>query len=358
MTNKNSICLAAITGNEEDNIIRFLETFSKAVDFIVLMQAVGSQKPDRTLELAERWAINQGVSLSTHTYFNKETLSNEDFPHVDNFGHARQEAWDIAEETGAKYLMWADLDDVLEAGAADALREAAESESHDVFVCPYHVRPNGEQVVQRERLIRNDGCSKWKHAIHEQLKFSRDVSYRILKDAIFLHQPRENKTGSHERNMRILGKSVESAGRDFFYMQQEFVGRDKAKHLMYATAALACPDLDAVEKYETYLNLAQEENGPKAKEWAALAFATQPDRREALALLASYALIDKDPYTAFHFAKMMMLLPKPARSYWNLVEPWYSWRGLLLYAESLRGIGKIEQADKAEADAKTLMPKS
>lgn len=356
MTKRNNICLAAITGNEEQNIVRFLESFSKAADSVILVQAIGNVEPDNTREIAVDWAVKNGMDLEFHTYFNKETLTEDNFPHVDNFGHARQEAWDLAAETGAKYLMWADLDDVLADGAAEALQEAAESEAFDVFVCPYHVRPNGEQVVMRERLVRNDGISKWRYPVHEQLKFSRDVSYRILKDAIFLHTPHEKKSGSHERNMRILTKATETAGRDFFYMQQEFVGRDPEKHRTYAMAALACPGLDAVEKYEVYLNLAQSENGPKAKEWAALAYATQPDRREALALLAEYAAIDQDWYTCYHFAKMMMLLPRPARSYWNLVEPWYGWRGLQTYAKALRGIGRKEEADKADADALALMP--
>jgi glycosyltransferase involved in cell wall biosynthesis len=334
------ITLACIVGNEEAVIERFIRSFAPAVDRIVLVQALGDQLGDETTLIAESVAHELGVPILTDYYDNENKM-----PHVDHFGNARNVAWDIAlMQDEEQYILWADADDVLADGGAEAIREAAESASHDVFIMPYHVRGD-KQIVMRERLVKASIGSSWQYPIHEQLTFPNDVTYKIVRDAIFLHEPLVTKSGGHERNVAILKNEVKDTWRNFFYLQQEyFQTGNKREFVRYATAALACPGLEKIERYEILLNLAQTP-GQDSRKLAAEAFAIMPDRREALALLCSYALIDKDHDTALTLSRKLMETDKPSCSYWSQNNEWYGWKGAELYRQCLRLTGDTDEAD-------------
>ena len=143
------ITLAAIVGNEEAVIERFIRSFAPAVDRIILVQSVGDQIGDETPLIAESVAHGLGIPILTDFYDNETK-----FPHVDHFGNARNVAWDIAlAQDEDQFILWADADDILADGAAEAIRTAAESASHDVFLMPYHVRGD-KQIVMRERMVK------------------------------------------------------------------------------------------------------------------------------------------------------------------------------------------------------------
>lgn len=332
------ITLACIVGNEEAVIERFIRSFAPAVDYFVFVRAIGKQTPDETINIAQRVCDELGKGC-IRAFYNEG-----DFLHVDHFGNARQEAWQIASQMRAEYILWADADDTLAPGAAAAILSAAESASHDVFIMPYHVRGD-KQVVMRERMVKASAGSYWQYAIHEQLTFPQDVTYRIVKDAVFLHEPLATKTGGHERNVAILKNEVKDAWRYFFYLQQEyFQTGDEKQFLRYAAAALACPGMEKIERYEILLNLAQTP-GQASRQLAAEAFAIMPDRRESLALLCSYSLIDQDHPTALTLARKMMETDKPTSSYWSQNNEWYGWKGAELYRQCLRLNGEADGAD-------------
>jgi hypothetical protein len=337
------ITLACIVGNEEAVIERFIRSFAPAVDEIVMVQASGHAKygpPDRTIAIARRACEDIGMPFKASL----TRYANQDFPHTDHFGAARQESWDLAQRGGPDFLLWADADDTLAPGAAEAIRAAAESGSHDVFIMPYHVRGD-KQVVMRERMVKADIGSSWRYAIHEQLQFPKDVTYRIVKDAVFLHEPLATKTGGHERNVAILESEIKDTWRNFFYFSQEYFHTgDEKQFISYANAALACPGLEKIERYEILLNLAQTP-GQASRQLAAEAFAIMPDRREALALLCSYSLIDRDYPNALTLARKMMETDKPNRSYWSQNNEWYGWKGAELYRQCLRLNSQAEEAD-------------
>ena len=48
------LSLCVIVGNVENYIARFIESFKPLADEIVIVRAIGNQKPDRTIEIAER----------------------------------------------------------------------------------------------------------------------------------------------------------------------------------------------------------------------------------------------------------------------------------------------------------------
>jgi len=334
------ITLACIVGNEEAVIERFIRSFAPAVDEFVFISATGLAGKDSTLgDIFEICAqLNKVVRVASYT-------NEASFNHVDDFGKARQMAWNMAiNATNPDFLLWADADDILATGAAEAIRAAADAASHDVFIMPYHV--NGDkQVVMRERMVRASIGSYWQYPIHEQLAFPADSSYKIIKDAVFIHSPLATKSGGHLRNVAILENEVRHAWRNFFYLSQEYFQQgDDRKFLKYSAAALACPGLGTLERYEILMNLAQTPNQDSRK-LAAEAFATMPDRREALALLCSYSIIDKDYPNALTLARKLMETDKPTRSYWSQNNEWYGWKGAELYRQCLRLTGDAAEAD-------------
>jgi hypothetical protein len=339
-----SICLAIICGNEEAIIERFLDSFKPVISDLVIVYNVGKAEQDATQQKARAWANKNGILLYEDHY------ESDTFEHTDNFGAARALAWKNAKNVATDYVMWADCDDLLPEFSAKAIQEGVTGE-HDVYITPYRVQPNNDQFVHRERIVRNDGCSTWQYPIHEQMKFNREVNYRILHDAVIHHAPIGPKTSSHPRNVAILEKVTADAGRNFFYLQEEFFHRDPKRCKAYAHAALACPDLGTEERYGIYLNLAQLENNATCKEWAAKAFMTQSDRREALALLASYAIVEGRYNDAHALARQLGATPKPAFTYWNLNHAWYGWKGRYLYTQTLRLVGKGDEAHEIEWDA-------
>lgn len=349
------IILSAIVGNESPVIERFIRSFAPAVDEFVFVIATGNQEPDETREIIQRVSSDLGKHAKIRAYENAH-----DFDHVDNFGAARNASLSYAESQSldGDYIIWADADDVLAPGAAEAIRAAAESGEKDAYIMPYNVRGD-KQVVWRERMIKAGLGARWKHAIHEQLHFPRDVEYRMIKDATFLHLPLETKEGGHARNLAILQGELEDTPRTLFYLAQEYFQSGKVTEFKpVAQAALILGGLTNIEEYEILMQIAQTP-GAESKKLAAEAYALMPDRREALALLINYAIIDGDPDRAMELAEAMMALGNPKRTYWSLNHEWYGWKGDELYRQCLRLNGKEESADNdwessVDDDAKTV----
>ena len=336
------IHLSCIIGNEEKVIERFLRSFAPAVDSFVLVSANGNAGTDLSLQTATLICEELKKPLYQSRYVNTD----DSLPHIDNFGAARQKSWEIVNGLARDedFIMWADADDLLADGSAEALRAAAEDGKHDVYLVPYHVRGD-KQIVMRERMVRARIGSKWQFPIHEQLAFKEPATYRILKDAAIIHAPYVEKSGGHERNLAILNSATAETSRNFFYLAQEFFQTGKEKEFKRVSAvALACPDLGELERYELLLQQAQTP-GYDSRKLAAEAFAIMPDRREALALLTSYCLMDGDHPKALRLAELMIETEPPKRSYWSQNNEWYGWKGEELYRQCLRLNGREEDAE-------------
>jgi hypothetical protein len=327
------ICLCVSLFNEEAVIPRFLENFLPIADHLVAVFATGAAPRDKTEEIVTEMCKKSGVTLTKLDYKNSEP----DWKHTDSFAKARQMGWDFGRLTGAKYLIWADADDVLTEGSAAIIRKAAAEAEKDLYIIPYHVRGT-HQITHRERMVVNDGSSYWRYGCHEQLAFRRKLTFRLLKDAAFDHQPLPGKAFDPTRNRSILLKAVEDAPRDLYYLHSDaFDKGNSGEAKIWARAALAMPALPLLEKYETILNLAQMETRPEeARALAAQAFDLMPDRREALALMVNFAIFDKRYEDALRLAKIMMQIPYPSRTYWSLNRDWYEWKGFHLYTQTLR----------------------
>ena len=105
------LTLAIIAGDIARPMMRrFLEAFRPIYDEVVVVEAIGSGKSSARL-VAEAWAKEAGVTIRTGAYLNRP--EHADWPHVDDFASARNLAWQIAEENGAEWVMWADTDDII-----------------------------------------------------------------------------------------------------------------------------------------------------------------------------------------------------------------------------------------------------
>lgn len=345
------IALSCIVGNEEAVIERFIRSFAPVTKRMIFTHAAGKDvKYDSTNEIIDRVCEELEIDVTQMDYFNSE-----DWPHVDNFAKARNMAWVPHDPETAKYLLWADADDLLSSVTADILRQAAETGSSDVYVVPYEVRGKS-QIIYRERMVRNDGCSKWRFPVHEVLGFTREVTYHVLKQAAVIHAPLSDKKHITTRNLTILQDSIKDGARHLFFLSQESLEK---QHLpafyAYSKAALAHPGLDSPEHYEILINLAQNQADTKegqelAKTYAARAFEILPDRRESLALLASYALIDGRKDESLHLARLMASISMPRKAYWSLNREWYAWRGFYLLTQILRANDKEQEGLRLEQE--------
>lgn len=339
------ICLCAIVGNEESVIERFIRSFFKVADAMVFVRAIGSEEADGTEEIIYRTCRELGIAFEFRDYSQEK-----EWPHVDDFAKARNLAWKLGGVTTVKYLLWADADDLIDEKSAASLRREAELGTRDVYIVPYEVRGKA-QIVHRERMVRNDGCSRWHYAIHEMLEFTREVTYSALKDAVIAHAPLAGKSPSMGRNMRILQHEIKDGARYLFFLSQQYSESGQIHEFeMCAKAALAHPGLELLERYEILINLAQNKANEESKGYASLAYQLMPDRREALALLACYAMIDGRNEEAFLLAKHMSSLPIPKKTYWTLNRDWYLWKGFYLLTQTMRAVGRGQDALKLEQE--------
>lgn len=337
------IALCAILGNEEKTVERFMCSFAPLVDLFVFVRAIGNQPPDRTLAVVVVVAKKLGIPVRLGEYINRVS-----HPHVDHFGNARQLAWNLGKSETPDFLMWADCDDLLPAESVEPLRNAVETFGEDLIMVPYDVR-DGKQIVVRERIVRNNGASFWRFALHEQLGFNREITYRVANASI-VHAPTPDKTVNPERNENIMAAELADTGRNLFYTHMEHFERGRADLArQFGKLAIGFPGQPAMEKYEAHINLAQfAQSLTEGLEHAAAAYALMPDRREALALMINFHLIAGRYNEAHAMARAMMILELPNKAYSFLNREWYGWKGLYLYTHTLRRIGKMAEADDCE----------
>lgn len=341
-----TVALCAIAGNVEHLIERFITSFQKLTPHIYIVRACGSQTPDQTLEIAER------LGAKVAEYKNKP--GHEGWPHVDDFGAARQMAFDLGEADGHDYLMWADTDDEIDQASADRLREIVAKEDFDMFFCGYRLSNNGLTPF-RERVIRA-GKARWNGAIHEHLAPVSEPVDRIEDAQVQItHMPgTSRKDGPNQRNLMIL-ESLPFEARWGFYLCQEYEALDR-KDEAVATAIRAVEAwkadhsvLQTCEVYELHVMLARWADDYQIKlSLLREAWALEPWRREALAMMSALYSDLGAAQECLATARMMMSLPKPRLTPWTHREGIYRWAGMYVYTTALRLNGHFEEADEAE----------
>lgn len=330
-----SLCL--IVGNVSEYIQRCLSSFSAIADEIIVVRAVGSAAPDDTLDIAQR-----EFGAIVGEYINKP--GHRTWPHVDDFAAARQQAFDMA--TG-QYCFWADSDDILASGA-EVVRELAERGGYPVFIFPYDVFGRGV-VVQRERMMLREAGGRWASPVHEYYQFPVQVDGYHDQRVVVQHLPKPNKTGSTERNLRILESIPDdelNAGLLYHLHCEQFGAGRKLEAIETAKRALAHPEIGTPEKYELFLNLARLSTSREvSRALIHQAYVADPTRREALGMLSCTAIDRGQPAEALAFARQMMATERPQTISWNDRGAAYTWLGVDILQQALRAAGRMQEAE-------------
>jgi hypothetical protein len=348
---REQIALCVIVGNEPKRLDRALAAFAPAVSEMVVVHATGAEA--KSLKVAE---VCQKHGARYDVYAN---APGNDWPHVDDFGAARQRSFDLATKP---WVLWIDADDTPGPNFALALHELMEkfAADFDGFALYHDVAGRGIAHNLRERLVRRDR-GRWVNRIHENFQMAADAKIARCDTPVVVHLPDNEPKQGANRNLTIL-ESIPEAERklsEIYHLHGEYMGANRKSEAMdLAKKALAHPDLQPTERYELCLNIAEMSRPDileeKTIEHQAMltalhsAYRTQPNRREALALLGAMHLDLGDTLNAEAYLRAMMALPRPQEKMWTHRDGIYGWGGEALWTQYLRIVGEEKQADDLE----------
>ena len=348
---REQIALCVIVGNEPKRLDRCLTQFAPAVSEMVVVHATGVEA--KSIKIAE---VCQKHGAVYDVYAN---APGNEWPHVDDFGAARQQSFDLASKPWA---LWVDADDTPGPNFAPALHELLEKhgENFDAFALFHNVAGRGIAHNIRERLVRRDK-GKWVNRIHENFQLGADARIAKCDEPTVVHLPDDEPKQGSNRNVTIL-ESIPEAERtvsEIYHLHGEYMGLGrKAEAMTLAKQALAHPELKPTERYELCLNICElarpeilQTDSPEYKAMMTAlhsAYKTQPNRREALALLGAMHLDLGDLVTSEAYIRAMMALPRPVDKPWTHRDGLYGWAGEALWTQWLRMAGDVEKADNIE----------
>jgi hypothetical protein len=325
-----------ICGNEAAIIERCLESAKDAFDELCLVLATGEKAPDETLKIAAEWCKKNGKTGRMGVYKNSVK-----FPHVDDFGAARNQSFALA--TG-DWILWLDCDDYLDEINCARICEAVSVADADAIFCTYKVEKEGAAIL-RERLIRR-GKGRWRSAIHETCTI--DGKAVECPQIVVYHSDHKAKNKSSAlRNAAILEASLEDAPRHYFYLHADLKHLGKKAEATRAAKAALCllADSSIEERYLVLLNLSELEPEHRQDHLHAAA-RLQPHRREAFAYLCQVAINEGRYSDAVSFFRLMDSLPLPSPMPWTHQGIWYGWAKDFLMVRLFRMSGQTDIADK------------
>ena len=343
------IAICMIAGNESEHIRRALDCAFTVTDLIVVVRAIGGQKPDETLDIAK----DRGCVVSE--YYNSPATASWEF--VDDFAAARNQAFRLATQAGADWLMWMDCDDTLPEGMGDRIRAACEETEEDWILAEY-VLPLHGKSVWRERLFRA-GTAAWFHGVHEKcVPVARDeeqksLKVRVRRDIQVIHEPIGSKHKSQERNINILRWRYQEAQHLAFYLHYEyFILGDKEQSAHYGIEALRMKSLDGVYRYEVMLNLAllAAENAA-AQDLCRRAIRICPTRREAHHILSLLQMDNGEAEEALKTCEHVLTIPMPKIPEWTHRPECNGWKPCAALAWAHRLAGNRVRAESIEKAA-------
>ena len=345
MNRKPRLAAGLICGNEEERIERCVKSLQRICDDIVVIRAVGSLKPDRTLDIAKKLGCKIGE------YLNSPLTAK--WPHLDDFAAARNQSFRIAYELAGKegWVMWADCDDELEESMAEPhLKVIRECPKEYNWILTDYVIPEQKRRAPRERIFRYH-TGWWWRAVHENVHPVADTKVNIQRDLEIVHKPALGKRPSNERNQRILQYQDQFTAHWKFYLHYEkMITGHRPEAIRYGAEAIALKGLDDVHRYETLLNMSNMTDGDAARRFAKKAMELNKDRREAYAIYASILMDDNKPVESLATLEEMEKIPVPEFPQWTHRAEYYGWKAKQLRAWALRLCGKGEEAFKLESE--------
>ncbi|HIE12880.1 MAG TPA: glycosyltransferase [Desulfotomaculum sp.] len=211
---KQTIGLAMIVRDEEENLANCLKSVQGLVDEIVV---VDTGSADRTVEIARRYTDK----VFLYHWHN-------DFSAARNFAITR---------TGSDWILSLDADEQLDAVPAD-LRVLANNDSgYEAYLLPLCNRtPESTSDYSRFpvlRFFRNSAEYRFRGRIHEQVTVSRPGVVGIAERPVIWHQSRSGKERNRKRgrNLTLLRRSAAAEPNNPFlqyYLGVEWLGLGKA----------------------------------------------------------------------------------------------------------------------------------
>lgn len=347
----NKISLCMIVGNVDDYIERCLLSFLPIADEVVIVQAIGNQQPDRTMELAERLCRLHNKPIRVGKYNNAH--EHADWPHVDNFAAARQLSFDLAT---SEYCFWCDSDDILVSGAEN-IRKHAQAGEFACFIFKYDIFGKNV-VVDRERMMLKES-GHWENAVHECFKFKvARVTAGFDDGVVIQHLPRLDKgdreiarggVSGNQRNLRIL-ESIPpeqlTAGLKYHLFGELICAGRKTEAIKLSCEMLQGNELGKDERYDLLMSLVLQATDMEHRiQLSHEAHRVDPERREALGVLACFMMDMERPRAALAYARQMMATPEPEIPSWNSRKPFYSYTGDDIFQQALRVNGKVLEAE-------------
>jgi tetratricopeptide (TPR) repeat protein len=346
--------LGIIAGNEEDNIVRFLDSFQPHFDSVSVVRAVGALAPDRTLDMAR----DRGCLVGE--YRNAE--AGAAWEHVDNFAAARSQSFDMAPD-GTDWIMWADCDDLLAESAQTLLRaiRGGQDAKGDVIYAPYVTDASGS-YARRARMVKSSAYRRWVNAVHEDIEHAPDAVLVWSPELQVVHMPANNKRNSPARNRRILEAVPEGdrTGREWWFLFRECeVQADIPNAMTAAVVATGREDLGDEEKFVAYQTIGRYLKATDDAERPLLeAVRLMPHRREGYAELAKLHLARGDGKKALAYAAAMEAQEAPDEPSWTHDASLFGWRAHDLKALALSKAGRPQQAERLRKEwRKRLIPR-
>lgn len=313
MLEKLPISLCMIVGNEEDKILRCLESAKDAFDELCIVRACGDVARDDTVRLAAEWCEANEKRFASGMYENRRDGR---ISHLDDFSAARNLSFDMAQNY---WQLWLDADEVLTPQACTGIRECAHNTRFDCHSFR-RINPDGSEYY-RERLIKR-GKGKWEGKVFEVCKV--DGFTARVKEVEIHHEPGPVKDPG--RNLRILETipDKDKTPREWFYYHEELFRNGRLEEARHAgdKALMELPE-GSTEQYEALLNMADLLPDKDALQELEVAVHLQPYRREALAALCQRHLANRNIAEATAYFRMMDSLPVPRPKPCGHRPAWY-----------------------------------
>jgi tetratricopeptide (TPR) repeat protein len=199
---------------------RAIENIHEYVDAIYV--TITHKKGEKRNEECE-WACREnggedcGIFISDFEWCN-------DFSKARNFNFSQ-----VAKEYD--YIGWSDCDDLFR-GLEKLKPTIEENPTIDAFAMWYLYEFDSEKmptvVHKKTMVVRNDSCSEWKGALHEDLCETRSISVKLIEGIDRMHFPGDNHQAEvAKRNVEISAKEAETNSSDprvYFNLGNSYLG--------------------------------------------------------------------------------------------------------------------------------------
>ncbi len=188
------------------------------------------------------------------------------FEWINDFSAARNFSFEQVPEE-YDYIMWCDADDMFR--GMEKLRPTIEDNPNvDAFAMwyMYEFDDNKQPIVihKKTMVIRNDGCSNWKGALHEDLIPNRSLEVKLIEGIDRMHFPNEgHQIEVAKRNVEISEQEAKrnpEDARNLFNLGNSYIGNGQFAEAEKTMQQFIEKTGSDDEKYIAFLRLAAMKN--------------------------------------------------------------------------------------------------